>query len=70
MYLTFYEEQMNYRIYTTSGQRLTIQADRFEQDGSGVRLFNNETGIVSYFYCGEVAQIFPEESLNTAETIE
>lgn len=59
---------MNYKIYTSNGQRLVINADRFEQDGSGTRLYSDETGIIASFYCGEVAQIFPEDTVIEATT--
>lgn len=57
---------MNYKIYTTNGERLTIEADRFDQDGSGTRLYK-EDAVVAAFYSGEVARIFPEGAIEEAE---
>ena len=53
----------------TDGQRLTLQADRVEQDGSGTRLYSDAAGLVAGFYCGEVARVFPENAIEEAEVI-
>lgn len=59
---------MIYKVYMTDGQRLSLEADRIEQDGSGTRLYLNDGGLVAGFYSGEVARVFPETSIEEAAT--
>lgn len=60
---------MIYKIYTNNGERYAIEADYFKSDGSGVSLFQNDSGVVATFYSGEVTRIFPESTIVEAEVI-
>ena len=60
---------MIYKIYTNNGERYSIEADYFKSDGSGISLFNDESGVVATFFSGEVTRIFPESTIVEAEVI-
>lgn len=60
---------MIYKVYMTDGQRLTLEADRVEQDGSGTRLYKDDGGLIAGFYCGEVARVFPETAIEEATVV-
>lgn len=60
---------MIYKIYASNGDRLSIEADTFVSDGSGVKLNKNGQGTIAMFWPGEVVRIFPEGSIEEAEVI-
>lgn len=62
---------MQYRVQLRDGSpALLIEATRFETDGSGSRLYDSNDGIVAAFYDGQVASIFPADTLTEGGTTE
>ena len=59
---------MIYKIHTNNGERYSIDADNFEQDGSGTRFFVDGV-LVATFYCGEVTRVVQESFIESAEVI-
>lgn len=60
---------MYYRVYTTNGERFTFDIGHFDQDSSGVTLYDYEGTKIAFYLPGQVAQLFPEASLEEAEII-
>ena len=58
-----------YKLYTNNGDRLSIEADSIQSDGSGTRLFKEGSGLIASFWPGEITRVFPEDSLEEAEII-
>ena len=60
---------MIYKLYTNNGDRLSIDADSIQSDGSGTKLFKEGAGLIASFWPGEITRVFPEDTLEEAEVI-
>ena len=61
---------MIYKVYTSSGQPLAIEASKVQTDpNTGVQLLDEEGNIVAFFYPGQVSAVFPESAVLEAEVI-
>lgn len=50
---------MQYKIVTRKNQTATIEAERYEQDGSGTRFYDADDEQVASFYDGEIRSVVP-----------
>lgn len=58
---------MIYRVFTKTGERLQLEADYIQSDGSGTTLYTNDGGVVAAFFCGEVTRIYPASTIEETE---
>lgn len=57
---------VDYKVYLTDGSIETVSANRFEQDGSGLRLFDDNDQMVASYRDGEYRRC--SKASNTVET--
>lgn len=50
---------MQFKVTDKNGRRATIEADRFEQDGSGTRFFDAEGNQIVSYYDGVIRSVEP-----------
>ena len=50
---------MQYKLTNKNGQSATIEAERYEQDGSGVRFYDADGNMVISYYDGMIRSVEP-----------
>lgn len=50
---------MQYRITNKKNQTATLDADRYEIDGSGTRFYGENDEVIASFYDGEIISVVP-----------